>query len=844
MIDFLLQNGADLCIQDVNGSTPVHIAVYKKDYSIVKRMFSYYTETMKNSVDNKGLSHLHAACLANRADIVKNILDSGSFVDMATSIGETPLHFAVKFNCIEIVEVLLERNADFTLQETYTGSTPLHFAIQKQYKEIIIMILSVHNRKIINPVNNFGLSHFHILCMKNESILINQFLQNKIGTEDQVKLDSPIYPGFRPLHFAVKNGHIESTKILLNSNFDIITKDIFNKVPLHYIGKLHPNESKQILDAFWLVIQNKDTQLAEKTGLTALHVACMRDDILAVKNLLHKDVDINAHASLQCPIYSGCSPLYLAVKYNKIRIIKMLLCYGANVNSEDKYGFTPLHIACSNAKIKAIEILLTYNADPSVKSARQITPLRLALQSNNEKIIQIILSHPTSKRNNPMDNKGLTYFHIVCLRGMIETARDYIHCGVNLDEPVHPFAQKYSGYTPLHIAVYKKNRQMVDLILGHWTKINTRNREGATALHLTCIPRAGYADIAAKLLLYGADPDVRNNLGFTLVELAIKYNKTNILDVAFKYKASPNLMSPMIMNYRPLELAIAWQREKIVGVLLKNGASVHFTSLEGGTLIHQTIQLVQAKEHYYARIFTQLMEHGCDLNTTDCSGRTALHHAYWPVNLAALKALLRCGANIDVEDRSGRTIVSYFFEISTSRMPRLELYEIFCKHLQVRKLAGFPISHTNELLYERLLKENENNLDDEEEHDEKNTLANACKMELERMKSTYFGYVSLYEMFRNVNKMATHLARNGAFARLIKSNQLAQLFPECGCLVMMQYGKALARKDLLEPALEALDALIIESFDEICWNLDCSDAVIDYLNNTDLCSLAAAVRAD
>lgn len=243
----------------------------------------------------------------------------------------------------------------------------------------------------------------------------------------------------------------------------------------------------------------------------------------------------------------------------------------------------------------------------------------------------------------------------------------------------------------------------------------------------------------------------------------------------------------------------------------------------------------QADETYYFKIFLRLLEHGCDLNSKDETGRAALHNSYWPVNMPGLKALLRCGADVDVEDRSGRTVVSYFLEITTSRMPRTELYRIFRKHLEARKYLGFELNQTNEDLYKTLLEHADDFL-----YVEENEKPLEAVEEVQKMKTLRFGgYASLYDMLKNKNLMARHLARNGFLRDFLKSSQFEEVFPQCGCVIMMQYGKALKRSGLMRQAIDAVNALLAREFEELRWNYECSEALIEFLNDDDLSNLGA-----
>ena len=55
------------------------------------------------------------------------------------------------------------------------------------------------------------------------------------------------------------------------------------------------------------------------------------------------------------------TPLHLAAGYNRLRIVKSLLEYGANVHARDKGGLIPLHNACSYGHLEVAKLLIEVN---------------------------------------------------------------------------------------------------------------------------------------------------------------------------------------------------------------------------------------------------------------------------------------------------------------------------------------------------------------------------------------------------------------------------------------------------------------------------------------------------
>lgn len=89
-------------------------------------------------------------------------------------------------------------------------------------------------------------------------------------------------------------------------------------------------------------------------------------------------------------------PIITASRYGHIKIVKLLIQYGAQVNVLD-IVYTPLHVAvkCPSAKLELIELLLQNGADPELKDwdIFGTTPLMNASTSGNTQIAKVLLDY-------------------------------------------------------------------------------------------------------------------------------------------------------------------------------------------------------------------------------------------------------------------------------------------------------------------------------------------------------------------------------------------------------------------------------------------------------------------
>jgi len=76
-----------------------------------------------------GLTPLHGAAAANRADVVKLLVGKGAKIDAKTAEGCTPLHYAAHQRAYDAVEMLICLGASRDVRDD-EGSTPYHYAVQ------------------------------------------------------------------------------------------------------------------------------------------------------------------------------------------------------------------------------------------------------------------------------------------------------------------------------------------------------------------------------------------------------------------------------------------------------------------------------------------------------------------------------------------------------------------------------------------------------------------------------------------------------------------------------------------------------------------------------------------
>lgn len=183
-----------------------------------------------------------------------------------------------------------------------------------------------------------------------------------------------------------------------------------------------------------LVDEGIDINQKNQAGKTALHLAVERGCLEMVTLLVNLKADVNSVDN------AGCS----AFRYSSdLRISKLLIEHGLDVNAQDKNGGSHLFYAVLNGKTDLVHLLLENKADINAMDKYQVTALWTAAAYGKTESLQLLLEKKAD---------------------------------VNIPD--------YQGRTPLYMAAFYGNTQIVELLLKAHADPSIKNKDGLTALEI------------------------------------------------------------------------------------------------------------------------------------------------------------------------------------------------------------------------------------------------------------------------------------------------------------------------------------------------------------------------
>ncbi|KAJ3101751.1 hypothetical protein HDU97_001101 [Phlyctochytrium planicorne] len=287
--------------------------------------------------------------------------------------------------------------------------------------------------------------------------------------------------GWRPMHFAALNGHVETLKFLID--------------------------------------QGADANAVDFKGMTPMHVAAVNGRTAFIRELAGRGGAVNGADN------HGRQPLHLAVQGRRLDPILALIEVKADVNGKDRNGRTPLSIAYFNEDATTIEVLKAAGAletSTVTLDATSRSPLHLATELGRAHEVESILKAGADV-NAPEGNDGWRAIHFACLNGHLKPLQILISYGADVRVP------DARGLSPLHVASLHGRTLLIEELIRHGAEVNVADGRGRKPIHLAA--RGGRADPIKALLEAKADVDAIDGEGRSPLAMAYIYHQGQAIEV-------------------------------------------------------------------------------------------------------------------------------------------------------------------------------------------------------------------------------------------------------------------------------------------------------------------------
>ena len=320
----------------------------------------------------------------------------------------------------------------------YKSDYPLIEACRTNNFELVKLYINDKNINVTS-VDKYNYSALFYSVYNNNVEILSELLNHEDIDINCVNMD-----GDTPLHCSIENNNEKLVKFLLQDNrIDVNKKNKYNDEPI--LTGLYCNNN-EIIE---LLLNHPSINLIDmKKNLLHYAIIFNNDKIF---NSLLKRLDINYKDD------EGNSLLHLAAKYDNIKILKLLLNHGMDVNEVNCNDETPLFVAIKNDSCEVFDNLVDIS-DIYKKNKENVSSLCYSIFNGNLNFFKKILNkvEQFEKRNNV--TLGITLLHFAILQEKIDIVKLLLNKYNINTETNH-------GYTFLHYAIFKKNIEIVKLLL-------------------------------------------------------------------------------------------------------------------------------------------------------------------------------------------------------------------------------------------------------------------------------------------------------------------------------------------------------------------------------------------
>ena len=473
---------------------------------------------------------LHYALSYDQIEIVRLLITKFECsVDCRNEANETPLHLACRTGDRDVVRMFVSEYKADLLARDNDNNTPLSTAVTSGHDSVVSCLIDEFT---CSPnVKGFkGQSLLHQACdSRNEELAKGLLLDYHLdplavddngdtvlhtvasnGSEEMLNLlitkykcpvDSKNSCFETPLHYACKEGNVAAVRVLISQHkADMNALDSQNFTPLDSAARSGQTDVvKCFIDKF-------NYSLIGSQGITILQIACfaghvdLAETLIAHYNLDPKSVDDN-----------GNSPLHFAATICDQEMLSLLITkYECPVDCRNCTNETPLHWACQKGNTGAVRILVSkYNADLTAHCMGNSTPLNEAALNGHTDVVKCLIDEFGCSID-VKDDQNRTILHSACREGHTDLVETLLS-QYSLD----PLSIDEDGNTPLHAAASKGQEKVVNLLLSKYNcPVDRKNNTNQTPLHCAC-SRGDLGTVKMLITEHKADLYIQDEYGNT-----------------------------------------------------------------------------------------------------------------------------------------------------------------------------------------------------------------------------------------------------------------------------------------------------------------------------------------
>ena len=185
--------------------------------------------------------------------------------------------------------------------------------------------------------------------------------------------------------------------------------------------------------------------------------------------------------------------------------------------------------------VKTVQALLQRGFDPNTVNPAGMPGLMLAVREPSLKVAQLLASWPKVKTE-VRNDKDESVLMLAALKGYLPLVKQLVDKDADVNKP---------GWTPLHYAASTGQVAVMEFLLENSAYIDAESPNGTTPLMMAAM--YGSPEAVKVLIQAGADLNIKNQLGLTALDFAVRGNRQNakeLIETGLQRLAARAVISP------------------------------------------------------------------------------------------------------------------------------------------------------------------------------------------------------------------------------------------------------------------------------------------------------------